>query len=124
MAKMNQRNKNLIFVFVRGAAVVLPQLALAANGVVIPGDQSTSLLHEVPVPFDSGEESLIAPPQINPRDELISLLGNVEMFVKPPEQNQLQLTVTPILKPEAIQQSRPKITTEEKDKIPQTGDSR
>ncbi|MEN9808859.1 MAG: hypothetical protein RLZZ488_426 [Pseudomonadota bacterium] len=58
--------------------------AAAAEPLLIRGDQSVPLLSEVPVAVNSSYEIFTVKPRRTSRDELISILGNADLFLTPP----------------------------------------
>lgn len=58
--------------------------ARAADPLVIRGDQALPLLSEVPVSVNSSYEIFTVRPRRTARDELISILGNADLFLTPP----------------------------------------
>ncbi|MEN9826389.1 MAG: hypothetical protein RI953_2134 [Pseudomonadota bacterium] len=59
--------------------------ARADDALVIRGDQSIPLLSDVPVPVESNHEIFMVKPRLTTKEELVLLLGNVELFVTPPQ---------------------------------------
>lgn len=62
------------------------QSAFADEPLVIRGDQSVSLLSDLPAEVKDSHDIFSVSPRLTKRDELMMLLGNVELFITPPEQ--------------------------------------
>ena len=78
--------------FVRNTFVccvaVCGHIAHAKEPLVIRGDQSISLLSDIPLEVSSSHEIFSVRPRLSSRDELTLLLGNAELFIAPPVQSQ------------------------------------
>jgi len=70
-------------IFVCCVAVCV-HIAHAKEPLVIRGDQSISLLSDIPLEVSSSHEIFSVRPRLSSRDELILLLGNAELFIAPP----------------------------------------
>lgn len=66
--------------------------AAATEPLLIRGDQSVPLLSEVPVAVNSSYEIFTVKPRRSARDELISILGNAELFLTPPSDQRVETT--------------------------------
>lgn len=77
---MNQVAKNLILGFTFAAAFD----ANAGEALIIRGDQSISLLSQLPVQVNSAPQIFSVQPRLTAREEMILILGNAELFISPP----------------------------------------
>lgn len=81
--KLVRAEKSVALMLTCGFVAATPP-AFAQEPLVIRGDQARSLLSDVPVVVESSPEIFVLNPRRTERDELISLLSQVELFTTPP----------------------------------------
>ncbi|MFZ9521110.1 MAG: hypothetical protein ACO3A4_11605 [Silvanigrellaceae bacterium] len=68
-----------------GLLILTPGITRADDELIIRGDQSVPLLSDVPLPVETSPEIFTVKPRRTPSDDLVSLLGNADLFLLPPE---------------------------------------
>ncbi|NBW80991.1 hypothetical protein EBR21_04475 [bacterium] len=71
-------------VLLSGALLCSSHVGRADDALVIRGDQSIPLLSDVPLPVQTTHDIFTLKSRRTPKEEIVLLLGNAELFLTPP----------------------------------------